>query len=237
MDIGKVSNGEKLAAGGGILAFVGLLFKWYGLSLGALGAYLNTAGYSTSISGWHGSTMLRWLILIMLIAAVGLAVMKAYGQSLELPISPSVIVTGLGGLSLLFVLYRVVSPPSHTSVKFGIFISLVGAAVTTFGGWQSMQESGASFGEVRDRAESMMKDVGTPSGGGGAPSGGGGTPPPAPPAGGAPAGEGSGSGFGSWGGGDAPAPPAAPTAPPPPPVRPIPTEPEPGEGSGPGGGE
>ncbi|MGB7589441.1 MAG: hypothetical protein WBM00_12120 [Solirubrobacterales bacterium] len=103
---------------------------------------------------------------------------------LEPPISLNAIVAGLGGLAVLLILYRIISPPSFGSfgavsvdgtLKFGIFLGLIAAAGVAFGGYSAMREEGATFSGAGDRLSG--------GGSGGQPPGGGppASPPPPPP--------------------------------------------------------
>lgn len=161
MDLSRVSMSERLAGVGGVVLLIGLFLKWYGLSssitvngntvrTGILGDF--------SVSGWHSLSVGRWVFLICALLAIGLAVAKANGQTLNLPITPSVLLAGLGGLSVLWIVLRILSHPAdHLSVKFGIFVGLIGAALVTFGAYRSMQEGGASFGEFREHTDRFTK--------------------------------------------------------------------------------
>jgi hypothetical protein len=161
VDASKISASERLAAGGGVVLLIGLFLKWYGFSLSsAVTGLLSAHGVSTSISGWHSVTSLRWLLLITALLAIGLALAKAYGKTVSLPIAPSVLLTGLGGLSVVWIVWRLLDHPApHLSVKLGLFVSLVGAVVLTVGGRQLMTETGASFEEVRERVKGMTSSA------------------------------------------------------------------------------
>jgi hypothetical protein len=150
----RISASERFAAGGGVVVLIGLFMKWFDLNLPLSGT---VAGVTLSVSGWHAVTTLRWLLLLTALFAIGLALAKGYGKEVELPIPPSVALTGLGGLSVLWILARLVDHPApHLSVKLGLFVSLVGAVVVTVGGRQMMDEAGASFDEIRARVEELI---------------------------------------------------------------------------------
>ena len=79
---------------------------------------------------------------------------------LEPPVSLNAIVAALGGLAVLLILYRIISPPDFGSfggvsvdatLKFGIFLGLIAAAGIAYGGYSAMREEGATFGDEADR--------------------------------------------------------------------------------------
>lgn len=176
MDAARVGRGEMIAGISGVILFIVMFFSWFGVPSEVngistqLGVELaNQAGFDTSFNAWQSFDLIDLLMLITIIAAVGVAVAAATARTVALPVAASAIVTGLGGLSTLLVLYRIISPPSDASRKFGVFLGLVLCALITLGGWMAMQEEGASF-----------------SASSGGSSGGGAPPPPTPPAGGPP---------------------------------------------------
>lgn len=189
MDTTKLRMGELIAAGSALVLFVALFFfKWYGVNVSgavrkATGVNLpnlpNVPGVSTSANGWHSLTIVRWFILLAIIAAIGMAVLTMAQRSVALPVSASVIVTALGGFVALLILYRIVNQPGDNdliTVKVGAWLGFLSAAGIAVGGFQSMREEGTSFGSAADQLR---------SGGSGAP----GAPPPAPPPAAPPVGE------------------------------------------------
>src|SRR3954454_707387 len=97
-DMKRLSLADQLAGGGAILLFIFFcFFDWYGVSFGSL---------SAGVSGWTALELLRWLILLTVIVAIGLVVMKATAQNVDLPVAPGLILLVLSGLTLVFTLWR-----------------------------------------------------------------------------------------------------------------------------------
>jgi len=199
MEIDKLNTGEKIAAISAVLLFIFMFFTWFGVEVSGAGAF------SGSVPGAGGDAFdalefIPIILVIAIIAALGVAVIRLTDSAYEPPISMNAVVTVLGGLSVLLILFRIVDPPSFGSfggvsvdgtVEIGIFLGLIAAAGITYGGYLAMKEEGASFGDTADRLS---------GGGGGAPSA---SPPPPPPPSSAP-----------------PPPPPPPASPPPPPPPP-----------------
>jgi hypothetical protein len=229
-DISRLRRADQIVGGGAILFFIFLFFfKWFGGSVsGALPAGSVSTGSSST--GWDTFTNSRWIWLITIIVALGSVVLVAGQRTIKSPIQPSVIVAGLGALSTIFILYRIIHHPSasasfggiHASygIKIGIWLGLIAALAITYGGYLQMQAEGTSLSDVREQASSAFSGVAAPtrapSSGGGSSAGSEGsaptatppppsTPPAAPPA-------------------PAPPPPSPPAAPPTPPsaAPPIP---------------
>jgi hypothetical protein len=232
-DISRLRRSDQIIGGSAIAFFIFLFFfKWYGVSSNVS----SIAGVNVNISksGWSVFTNSRWIWLITIIVAIGAVVVVAARVKLETPVKPSVLVAGLGALSTLLILYRIIHHPTasasignfHASagIKIGIWLGLIAAAGVTYGGYLAMQDEGTSLADVREQAsgavDSFRSTPSTPSSdsspaaGSGAMPPASGTPSGAPPSATPPS---------------APPPPSAtppPAAPPiPPPVAPAPSEP------------
>lgn len=176
MDVNRLSQGEKIAAGSAILLFIVMFFSWFGAPDNAVTEALGAAGVDTSANAWQSFDFIDLILLLTVIVAAGAAALKASGAVLRLPVPASTITTLLGALSTLLVLYRIIDPPSYDSRKFGVFLGLVLAAALTYGGWRAMEEEGTSFGDAADRLSD--RDRGRP---GEAPRRSAPPPPPPPP--------------------------------------------------------
>jgi hypothetical protein len=196
MDVNNLNTGEKIAGISGIaLLIIMFLFSWFSFE-----------GVGGGLSAWEAFAWIDFVLFLAAAAAIALAVLAATRTDVDLPIAGSAIVTGIGALGVLLVIFRIISPPdfgafgfeAETDRSIGVFLGLLAIAGVTVGGWLAMQEEGASFTDV---------------GGGGGPApppgGGGAAPPPQqqPPA--------------------APPPPQQAPPAPPPPEQPPPQQPPP----------
>jgi hypothetical protein len=231
MNAQDVGRGPIIAAISAIALLIFMFFAWYGVdSISASGFGFEQeisgdqleqlgGGGDTSASAWQAFGFIDILLLITIIGVVALAAASAMGAGIDLPVSPSALIAGLGGIAFLLILFRLIFTPDavggadlpegvevdvDVSRKIGVFLGLIAAAGMAIGGWLAMQDEGTSFGDQRDR---MAGGPGT---------GAGGQPPAAPPPGGAP---------GERPGAPPPPPPPAAgggTEPPPPPPPPPP---------------
>ena len=183
MDLTKLTQGQKIAAGSAILLFIVMFFSWFGAPDNEITSALNAAGVDTSANAWQSFDFIDLVLLATIVVAVGAAALVASGSAVNLPVPPGVLTTLLGGLSTLLVLYRILDPPSSLDRKWGFFLGLILAGAITYGGWRTMEEEGSSFGDAADRLSGggsgggtgRDRDRGRP--GAGPPSAG----PPAPP--------------------------------------------------------
>jgi hypothetical protein len=201
MDLNRLTQGEKIAGVSAILLFIFMFFDWYGVTISGGGETINLGGGGNA---WDALDFIPILLLIAIIATVAVVVIEATDNDVELPVHGAAIITVVGVVSTLLILFRIIDTPTFASiggvsaegsVKFGIFLSLIAAAGMAFGGWRTMQEEGTTFGDAADRLS-------------GGPGGGPGASPPPPPS-------------------SSPPPP-----PPPPSSTPPPPPPPPSSGSG-----
>jgi hypothetical protein len=177
MDTTKIRFGEAVAAVSALLLFIIMFLPWYGYSVKGTGAF-SRFSVSANRSAWQAFAFIDIILFITILAALGLAVLSMTQRSAALPISATVVVTLLGGLSVLLILFRIVSKPDYCrggvcagdfldiSLKYGVFLGLIAAAGITAGAVLAMREEGTSFGDAAQRLQ---------GGSGGA------APPPPPP--------------------------------------------------------
>jgi len=179
MDVDRISTGEKIAGVSAILLFIFMFFDWFTVS-----ASNGLVSVSVGGSAWDALDVIPIILLIAIVAAVGVAVVRLTEADFEPTISMNAVVAILGIISVLLVLYRIISPPDsgftgvNVDPAVGIFLGLIAAAGIAYGGYRAMQEEGASFGEIGDRLGSGRDG---PGAGGQPPSSTPPSPPPPPP--------------------------------------------------------
>jgi hypothetical protein len=159
MDFTRLTQGEKIAGVSGVaLILIMFIFSWYGVEVG---------GESVPDSGanaWESFSFIDVILFITAAAAIGLALISASQTEVGLPVAASAVVAGLGVLSVLLVLYRIIDTPGDVSTasallqvdvgvtrEIGVWLGLIAAVGVAYGGYQAMQEEGTSFGEEADR--------------------------------------------------------------------------------------
>jgi hypothetical protein len=172
MDMDKLSTGEKIAGVSAILLFIFMFLDWFSVEVsGAGGAF--TSGAVAGGSAWNALEFIPVILVITILAALGVAALRLTDSNFEPPISANAVVSGLGVISVLLILFRIIDTPGGGSVPglsvdvspaVGIFLGLLAAVGIAYGGYRAMQEEGASFGDIGDRF-----------------SGGSSSPPPPPP--------------------------------------------------------
>ena len=125
MDVSKLSMGQRIAAGAGVLLFIDLFLDWYSAGNDA---------FSVSINAWDVFSWVDLLCAATAIVAVLVAV-QAMGM-VNIPAPLSTILLPLAGITTLIVLYRLINQPGPNNLvsnEFGAYLGFLLAALTTYG--------------------------------------------------------------------------------------------------------
>ena len=147
MDFSRLNTGEKLAGASGVLLLASMFFHWYGAK-----------GFHGGADAWTAFDFIDAVLLIVGVAAIGLALLGVGQAEMGLPVAASTIVTGLGVLAVVLVLIRLIDPPeiggtalasgADPTRKIGVWLGLIASIGVAVGGFLAMQ--GTSFsGEAR----------------------------------------------------------------------------------------
>lgn len=158
MDVNRLRTGEKIAAVAALLLFIVMFLSWFGIpdiETGVPGFdvenFADSAGLDTTANAWQSFGFIDIVLFVTILAAVGLAAASAMARTVALPVAASAITAGLGILSTLLVLYRIIDPPSDADREIFVFVGLLLAAAIAYGGWRAMQEEGTTFSGEADR--------------------------------------------------------------------------------------
>jgi hypothetical protein len=173
MDLNKLSTGEKVIAGAGLLFLISMFLPWWGIDT-EFGSGANN-GFDYFLTGW-----LPLLIIIAMIAQIAI-VRFSTTQLPSIPIPWNLAHVIAGAVVAVLLLLRTIIGSSEGSGLFeidldrewGLFVALIAAIGVGVGGFLKSREP-----EVVQAA--------APNGFGGPAPGGPGAPPPPPPGGGTP---------------------------------------------------
>lgn len=147
LDVRRLRAGEVIAGTSAILLLIFMFaVKWYAVS-GPLSETLDRGLHEpTTFDGWNGLHTLRWLLLVTIVAALALAYFQAAREGPGIPITLSVIVTVLGLLSTIALVYRVLinTPAPTLDQRAGAYLGLVATIGIAYGGFRSMREEGGT---------------------------------------------------------------------------------------------
>jgi hypothetical protein len=154
MDLTRLNSGEKLAGVAGIaLLLIMFIFDWFTVDVGGGFADVSAGG-----NAWEWFGLIDIVLFLTALAGIALAVVAMSQTDVDMPVALSAIAAGLGILSVLLVLFRIISPPDgglgdlvDVSRSIGVFLGLIAAGGVAAGGWMAMQEEGSSFSGPVDR--------------------------------------------------------------------------------------
>ncbi len=143
MDLNRLNDGERIAGIGGVVLLISLWLSWYGVP-----GVADVAGIDTTANAWQSFDLIDIILFLTAVVAIGAALLSASGEAVSLPVAASSVVAGMGALSVLLVLYRIINPPgpgeADLDLKFGIFVGLLAAGAVAYGGYRGMQEDAGS---------------------------------------------------------------------------------------------
>jgi hypothetical protein len=162
MDTANVGRGTLIAGVSGVLLFIFMFFSWFGVDVAGsipegisediANQAIEQSGIDTTANAWQSFDWIDLILLLAVIASVGFAVIDMSGASVSLPVAGSAVTAGIGAIAFLLVLYRLINPPGDgTGREIGVWLGLIATAGITYGGYEGMQEEGASFGDVAPR--------------------------------------------------------------------------------------
>lgn len=139
MDLNKLSRGDKIYAGGALAYLIASVLPWF-----SKGRF--------SGNGWDVGFIWCRLWALLFIAAVVLLALPAFGQAkVKLP---SIGYLALAALATLFALLKLIVGEKVVGVRLdrsiGLFLAVVAAGVTVYGGLGKFLESGGSLDELTD---------------------------------------------------------------------------------------
>ena len=123
-----LAPGELFGAGCAIALLVSMFaLRWFGTVGPSRGP--NGSGLSSAENAWHGLTVLRWLMLLTIAAALGSLLLHASQRSRPTPVETGWVLVGLAGLTATLLIFRVlIDPPAASSVvdvKLGGYLGLL----------------------------------------------------------------------------------------------------------------
>jgi hypothetical protein len=144
--MGRLSQGQMIAAVGGIALLVAMFLPWIGLSGPSLPSGLPGAvDTSTEENIWKGSSLDIYLLITGVVALLP-ALLALTDSAEEFSfVSAATLLLGVVAV-ILVVAFLTVDFPDGADRKFGAFVGLGGAVVIAVGGFRAMQEEVA--GEI-----------------------------------------------------------------------------------------
>jgi hypothetical protein len=117
--------------------------EWYGVA-GVPDPSAARPAVSGTQTGWEGLSVVRWVVLVTALAALGSVLLHASQRRHGAKTDTSRVIAGLGGLTTLLLVYRVLirlpSPDRVIDQKLGAVLAMACAVGITLGGYESIAE-------------------------------------------------------------------------------------------------
>ncbi len=171
MELGRLNNGERISGVSAILLFVFTFLHWYGVEA------VNTSNLLFAVqaggpgkSAWEALDYTPFVLLIAVIVTLAGAAMHLTNAVKGRPVLLDAVVTILGIVSGLLILYRIADPPvfsAETTItiegaaQLPIFLALFAAAGIACGGCLALREEGISLSGLRTRPPRDQRPAGS----------------------------------------------------------------------------
>jgi len=139
--MGQLTRGNVIAALSGLVLVVVMFMSWFETGGGSTTAVI--VGLDTTENAWQAFQFTDVILFLAALAAIGAAVISAGGNSARAPFPPETLAFGLGLLSTLLVLYRILNPVLDAGRKLGLFLGFLTSAGIAAGSWMALQEGAA----------------------------------------------------------------------------------------------
>lgn len=135
----RIEKGDRISLAGAVVLFIGLFLPWYGIEGdliggGPAGDILRQFTKNVSANAFQAFSFIDIVLLLLALGAGALIVLVAMDK---LDASLHRFVETIGGAAAIIVLFRIIIQPDGASLKWGIFVSLIGAGAIAAGQYLS----------------------------------------------------------------------------------------------------
>ncbi len=125
----RIAKGDRISLAGAVVLFIALFLPWYGIETDFLGQgpaadAVRQIVDGVSVNAFEAFDFIDIVLLLLAIGAAALIVLVAMDR---IDASLHRFVETIGGVAAIAVLFRIVIQPDGASLKWGIFVALVGA--------------------------------------------------------------------------------------------------------------
>ncbi len=160
MKLDRLNRGEAIALVAAVALFVVMFLGWFGSEVSGQAGKIDFGdGAGAGGSAWATLDVISFVLMLTIAVTVGAALPALLGSRWKPAIPPGAVVTVLGGLSFLLILFRIVFPPTfgtlggitvNATLELGIFLGLAAAGAIAYGGYRAMGLRGTSFAKIAD---------------------------------------------------------------------------------------
>jgi hypothetical protein len=145
VDTSRTRAADVLAGASGLVLFIVMFLPWFGLdeAVDLPGASGTITAEGRGLNAWEAFRYVDVILFLTAMAAIALLVARAAHAMPRWRVPLPLIVTALGALAALLIVYRLIDPPSiqaplsggdaEVGRRLGIYFGLLAAAGITFG--------------------------------------------------------------------------------------------------------
>ena len=125
----RIDKGDRISLAGAIVLLLALFMPWYGIDLGDVGGgpggdLAQALVSEFSANAFEAFDFIDIVLLLLAVGAGALIVLVALGKIDD---SYKRFVETIGGVAAIAVVFRIIVQPDFASLKWGIFVALLGA--------------------------------------------------------------------------------------------------------------
>ena len=151
MDFSKLSKGDKIVGGAGLLFLISTFLPWF---------EFKAPGFSVSANGWDVGFFwagLPFFVVLGMMVWIGL---RLFSSVTLPPQIPALFLVGGASTFLLPFLKLLIGEDGPVSRAFGLFLAVLAGAGVAFGGYLKFLESGGKLDELKAQVSGMAGQVG-----------------------------------------------------------------------------
>ena len=151
MDFSKLSKGDQILGGAGIVFLISTFLAWFSIDFGP---------YSSSANGWDVNFLwggLPFLVVLGMLVWVGLRRFSSVNLPTDIP---AVYLAGGACAFLLPLLKLIIGEDGPVSRSFGLFLAVLAGAGVAFGGFLKFTEGGGKIDELKAQMTGMADQLG-----------------------------------------------------------------------------
>jgi hypothetical protein len=129
--LARLRRGEVVAALGALALLADMFALWW---------YCDA---TVSLHGWQAHSVLRWLMLLTIAAALALAVLTVTQRTVAVPVTVAVVLAALAALLTVVLAWRVILDhpgPDDVTARVGAWLGLLCSAAMLLGAYWSLRD-------------------------------------------------------------------------------------------------
>jgi hypothetical protein len=158
----ELIQADLIAGVAGVVLVIAIFLPWFGPSEAAERALEEAREVTERFGGgpvqspdltenaWEAFTFVDWVLLVTALVGIRAGVASLARPGGRSTVGATAVTAGLGIISSLLVLYRVINPIGEASREYGLFIGFFAALGVAVGGWLALEEGTRSSGGAAD---------------------------------------------------------------------------------------